>query len=444
MQSTAVPGFSRACLVAALLIMAMAVPAAATEGYFRNAYGARHGGLAGAGVADSRDATAAALNPAGLVHVKQQELDIAASVFSPRRKFDHINGGGFTPAADVNSDNNYFLIPNIAYSKHVGGPLFDTIAFTMNGNGGMNTTYKYGTCGFGAPGIFCGGRTGVNLIQMLMSIAVAKQIAPGISVGVAPILLAQRFRADGLGGFAGLSTDPAHLTNLRNDWAFGGGLRAGIEWAVMNNVRLGVAGTTPLWSQPFDGYRGLFAGQGGFDVPASVQAGIAVDLSKDVTVMADYRRIFYSSVESINNPSTNLFQCIGGNASFCLGGSNGAGFGWHDINVFKIGIEVRNAFKGVDLRAGYSYNDQPYGSRDVMINILAPGVVQHHFTVGARIENVLPKLDLELAAAFVPSASVKGVELNPPLAFGAGHAIGNEMWQFELTAGFKYKLGAAN
>jgi len=44
----------------------------ATEGYFQNALGARHKGLAGAGIADGKDATIMTLNPAGLVHVGRQ------------------------------------------------------------------------------------------------------------------------------------------------------------------------------------------------------------------------------------------------------------------------------------------------------------------------------------------------------------------------------------
>ena len=43
-------------------------PAFATEGYFQYGFGARQKALAGAGVADGRDATTASLNPAGLVN----------------------------------------------------------------------------------------------------------------------------------------------------------------------------------------------------------------------------------------------------------------------------------------------------------------------------------------------------------------------------------------
>ena len=58
---------------------------------------------AGAGVADSRDATAAALNPAGLVHVRT-EASIAASLFSPRREVGEPSVSGAT----VESGSDYF------------------------------------------------------------------------------------------------------------------------------------------------------------------------------------------------------------------------------------------------------------------------------------------------------------------------------------------------
>lgn len=420
--------------------------AEATEGYFRNAYGTRHGGLAGAGVADGRDATAAALNPAGLVHA-QTELNLAATVFSPRRTYDHVSGPfGFLPLFDVDSDKNYFLIPNAAVAWRTPGfGLADVVGLTMYANGGMNTTYPATNggafCPFPGMGLFCGGAAGVNLEQMMMSLAFAKQVTPGISVGVAPIFLAQRFEARGLAAFGAMSVDPGHLTNLRHDWAFGGGLRAGLEMTVMPGVRIGVAGTTPIWSQKFDKYRGLFADGGAFDVPATVQAGVAVDLAPNITVMADWKRIFYSGVDAVANPSTNLVNCAFGQAQFCLGGTQGAGFGWHDINVYKVGLEMRRILPSFDLRLGYAYSEQPYERRDVMINVLAPGIMTHHFTVGGMVHEVLPNLDLEFAAAYAPSARIAGAEL-PIVAAGEAHQIASEMYQLEFTMGFRYRFGA--
>ncbi|KAB2917418.1 MAG: hydrocarbon degradation protein [Hyphomicrobiaceae bacterium] len=428
---------ARGILGAAVAVLAFepATSAFATEGYFQHGYGARQKALAGAGVADGRDATAASLNPAGIVHA-DNELDVALSIFSPRREMKGSGPAGFTPTGTVESDNEFFPVPNIARNWRLHGhPLFDAVALTMYGNGGMNTEYGTNTvsgCGAGA-GVFCAGRAGVNLQQMFLSVAGAKKFG-NVSVGVAPIFAMQMFEAKGLAAFSTASSDSANLSGRDTDVSFGGGLRAGIEWSVLPNLRLGLAGSTPIWMQRFDRYSGLFAEQGGFDIPASLQAGVALDVTPAVTVMADYKRIWYGSVPSIANPSPNFLT--GG----LLGLDNGSGFGWKDIDIVKIGVEWRTS-PNLTLRAGYAYNTQPIPSRDVMFNILAPGVVQHHITGGLQYR-LSRNLDLELAAMYAPHTTVTGNEL----AFGgpsnAAHQIEIGMHQLEVTAGIKYRFGA--
>jgi long-chain fatty acid transport protein len=391
----------------------------ATEGYFQLGYGARQKALAGAGAADSRDATAASLNPAGLVHVPDQ-VDMSVSLFSPHRD---VTGSGtmMVPQGEVESDRTLFLVPNLAWSKRVRNPLFDVVALTVYGNGGMNSTYTGGNCmgGMGPTGIFCGGKTGVDLQQMLISAAFAKQIAPNLSVGVAPIVARQQFKAYGLGGFG--------VGNEGYDESWGGGVRGGIEWAITPSVRLGFAGNSRIYMDEFNKYKNLFAEQGDFDIPASAQVGIAIDLRPNLTLMADYKFINYSGVKSISNSSTN---------TGAFGSDNGPGFGWHDVNVFKVALEWR-ATPSATWRLGYSYNDNPIESNDVMLNILAPGVVQHHFTAGAEFK-LSDKLSLELAGVYVPESSVKGPEYVNGQATGG--TIDISMHQYEVTAGIKYRL----
>ena len=189
-----------------------ATPASATEGYAAHGFGARHKALAGAGAADSRDATAASLNPAGLVHVGD-EITASVSVFSPRRGFSETGAGPLLNVnGDIDSRRNFFFVPNFAWStRQLRNPLFDVVAFTMVGNGGMNTSYdNIGNTGCGGgSGVYCAGPSGVNLLQMIMSVAMAKQIAPGISVGVAPMFAVQTFESRGLEAFSGFSNSPA-------------------------------------------------------------------------------------------------------------------------------------------------------------------------------------------------------------------------------------------
>ena len=201
-------------------------------------------------------------------------------------------------------------------------------------------------------------------------------------------------------------------------------------------VRLGVSGNSRIYMQRFKKYQGMLANQGDMDIPASIQAGVAVDATPSLTLMADYKHIFYNAVGSIGNASTNLPAAPGTGANY-LGGSNGPGFGWQDIDVFKFGLEWRDAIQGVTLRAGYSYNTSPIKSRDVMFNIMAPGVVKHHFTAGTKIE-MTDSLDLELSGMYAPEEKVSGAEIAPGKA---NHGIEVSMHQWELTAGVVWKFG---
>lgn len=441
-----------ALAVAAATALIFVMPADATEGYAPPGFGARSKALAGAGVADSRDATAAALNPAGLVHVGD-EITMSVSAFNPNRSFS-TDGPGLLIGGpiDVDSDKPWFFIPNLAWSTRAfANPLFDVMALTVVGNGGMNTSYPTFTndnlnfCP-GGQGVFCSGKAGINLLQMVMSVAVAKQIAPGISVGVAPMMALQSFDAHGTDLFAGFSTT-GNVSGNRNDWSVGGGVRAGIEIEPRKGFRIGVSGTTPIWMQDFEKYDGLFAQAGGFDIPASLQAGVAIDVTPALTLMFDWRYIWYGSIDSVGNPMSNILGCpklaspLNPANEFCLGGASGPGFGWNDINVLKFGVEYR-ANEKLTLRAGYAWNEQPINKADVTFNILAPAVTQHHITGGLEYD-LGGGYHVELAGMYAPNVSVSGPEFFNAEFGGPPQHVKLEMSQYEVTVGVKYKFNEA-
>lgn len=411
---------------------AIATPAFATEGYFQYGFGARQKGLAGAGVANGTDATTISLNPAGLTNVGT-EASMSMTVFSPRREVSVDNPAGFIPFGTTESGNNWFYIPNMALNYRLApGSIVDTVGVQMYGNGGMNTDYPgmgrtSPPCPPGGTGIYCGGKAGVNLQQALLSVAFAKAFG-NVSVGVAPTIARQTIEVDGLSLFALNSFDPGHFSGNGTNSSWGGGVRAGVEWKVMPNVRVGVAGATPMWMTNFKEYRGLFAGGGNFDIPANLQAGIAVDVNPALTLMFDYRHIFYGSVDSIANPSNNPFP---------FGTANGPGFGWGDVDVFKFGVEYKMN-PALTLRAGYAYNTGAIKSRDVFFNTIAPAVVQHHITGGFEYK-YNSNLSFEMAGAYVPRGSVTGAENAYP---GDPANVKISMEQFEFTLGAKYKFGA--
>jgi long-chain fatty acid transport protein len=412
--------------------MVASTPAPASEAYFQNGIGARNKALAGAGVASSTDATAASLNPAGLANVESQ-VDVAVSIL-------YLDGGYWAETlpgpGSINADGRHdsdpglTFIPNLALNWRVNWGLVDAVAFTAYGNGGVNTHYgnvANANCP-GLSGVFCGGPMGIKLAQSFYSLALAKQVMPGISVGVAPILAHQTGKVEGAALFAPASIDPANFSNRGTDDSWGVGVRGGIEWTVRPGLRLGIAGNAPISMSNFDKYRGLLAEQGGFDVPGSLQAGVAVDVTPRLTLMADYKRIWFSSVASVSNPITNPLP---------FGADNGPGFGVRDLDVIKVGLEWQ-ASPALTLRGGYSYNTAPIGSRDADLNIMTLGVVQHHVTGGLKYR-LTRNLDVELAAMYAPRATLSGTELTNP-----ARAVEIEMSQFELTVGAVYRFGDRN
>ena len=186
-------------------------------------------------------------------------------------------------------------------------------------------------------------------------------------------------------GVAGLRrpltrSDPAHVTNQGTDVSWGGGVRAGIEWALAPQFRIGVAGNSRICMHEFENYRGLFAEQGDFDIPASLQAGVAFDATPNLTFLADYKHIWYGS-DRVDRQSVDQ-SCRQ------LGSDNGPGFGWKDIDIVKVGVEWRNLARPHAARRLLPTTRARLQSRDVLFNILAPavGAASHHRRLRVRVE----------------------------------------------------------
>lgn len=400
-------------------------PTLATEGYFSHGYGAVNKSMAGAGVALSMDAMSQATNPAALTGVKSQ-FTADLSAFSPHRSHTVTGapsgGGGTFPLNEgsYDSDRELFAIPGMA-----GSYLFDDVSafgWAFYANGGMNTTWNEP-----AGGVFYGGKTGVDLGQGFLQFTYARELSPGISVGISPILAAQRFKAFGLVAFSPYSSDPNNLTDNGYDWSYGYGGKLGVQAELAAGFTFGAAYESRIYMTEFDKYAGLFAEQGDFDIPASLQAGFGWDSGAGVKVALDYKRIFYGSIDSIANPL--LPNLSPGN----LGTDNGAGFGWETINAYKLGIEWQ-ATPVLAVRAGIGINDNPIPSSEVMFNILAPGVQEQHYTAGLTWQ-ATPNGALNVGMMYSPSNSVTGPN---PLEAPNQQTIKLEMWQWEGTVGWTW------
>lgn len=372
--------------------LAVAPSALATNGYFQIGYGAKSVAMAGAGVANPQDSLAAASNPAGIALV-DDGWDLGLRWFSPRRDAA-IDCSGIslcTRSIGDKSERENFLIPNFGYKRQLDDKI--SIAFTLFANGGMNTHYKrnifdeaFAALGGAPPGTGTGlpntGTLGVNLEQMLFSGTISYRINEVHTVGISPVFGFQRFSARGLGDFAALSSDPGSLTNRQTDTAVGAGVRLGWIGQVHPKLTLGANVASKVYMTKFEKYSGLFVDDGAFDIPAHAAVGISVHPTAKLTLAFELQRIFYSDVDSINNPGPTLAE-LGGTITpeRRLGASNGIGFGWESIWAFKFGVRYELNKKWT-FRAGYNHGDSPIPDNEVLINILAPGTVEDHLTFG--------------------------------------------------------------
>ncbi|HQQ64476.1 MAG TPA: outer membrane protein transport protein [Pseudomonadales bacterium] len=380
--------------------------ASATDGYFSNGYGVKSQGIGGIGIALPQDALAAASNPAGTARVGNR-LDVGVSLFRPQRGAEI--SGSPVPGANgkyEGNDTSTFIIPDFGYTQQLSDKSAYGVA--VYGNGGMNTDYKRNPyAAFGSAG-----KAGVNLEQLFVTPSYAYKLDDNNAIGVGLNLAYQRFQAKGLSAFAGSSSSPANLTNRGVDTATGAGLRLGWTGDISDDITLGATWASRIQTSGFDKYKGLFAEKGGFDIPGNYGAGIAWRATPALTLASDYQRILYSQVDSVGQPLSNLFA---GNP---LGSKHGPGFGWEDINVYKIGASYA-LNDSVTLRTGYTHSDQPVPKDQTFFNILAPGVVQEHYTVGATWK--IGEGELSAAYVHAPQKTVHGRN-SIPAPFGGGEA----------------------
>jgi long-chain fatty acid transport protein len=357
---------------APLALLAVAGSAGATNGYFLPGYGTNSKAEAGVGTALPQDALTVATNPAGLSDVADA-FTVGLEVFVPSRGGTLVQGG---QATDFNgNDTKTFYLPEIGFSQHAG----DRVSWGIGlyGNGGLDTDYGTNPYARFAPvGSGLGaGPAGVNLQQAFLSPAIAWRITDTQSIGASLNIAYERFQAQGIGLFAGFSSDPSAVSNHGFDSSWGAGVRLGWLGHFGDVVTLGATWQSKTDMGKLKKYAGLFADQGGFDVPSTYGLGIALRPVTGLTLGLDWQRILYANVASVGDSFDSLVQGVP------LGATDGPGFGWQDISVVKLGGSYQ-VTPAVTLRAGYSHSQQPVPASQTFFNILAPGVIQDHGSAG--------------------------------------------------------------
>ncbi len=406
-----------------LFLLSVTSIASATNGYFTHGYSIKNKALAGAGTALPLDSLAASMNPAGMVFVGSR-IDVGLTLFNPDRKYS-VSGDPSSPfglrPGSVESSSEWFLIPAFGFNRMINEA--SSFGVSIFGNGGMNTDYNAKTFFLTSP-------TGVDLMQLFIAPTYSVKLHPKHAVGVSPILAYQSFAAKGLDAFKSFSTDPSHLTDKGHDKSFGYGARVGYLGEILQNLFLGASYQSRIFMSKFNEYKGLFAEHGDFDIPSNWTIGLAYKATPALTFVADVQTIYYSEVDSIGN-SLNVRKLMQGKTP--LGGDNGAGFGWDDMTIFKFGIQWQSSEDWI-WRGGFSYGEQPIPSSEVLFNILAPGVIETHATLGVT-KKIGKNHEFDFAVMRGFEKEVKG-----PNPMDPQQKIELQMDQWEFSVGYTYKF----
>jgi len=465
-------------LTTAIATLLITTPLWATNGYFTHGIGTKNKGMAGSGLAMPEDAISVANNPAAALSAAGK-YDLGIGVFSPLRHYTtgaslaNGQGGAFTVGPnDVDSDKNYFFIPNMAGAWKIDDNSAWSIAFY--GRGGMNTTWEGGTATFDPdgpgpapvmtlPGTFGGslfsngnkGTASVDLSQAFFEVGYARKAGEKFTWGASLIGVMQVFAARGVGAFAGFTETfaasggtvfPQHLSNNGHDQSFGFGAKVGFQFDMTEKVSLAASYQSQLNMGKFKDYADLFAQHGGFDIPAEFRAGITFRPNARVALNFDVDHIWYGDIDSVANPVRNVYACptagLGGtDLSSCFGGDNGGGFGWEDMTVFKIGVQWSSG-NDWTWRAGVSHGDQPIPENETLFNILAPATIEDHITFG--FTNTLTSGDeWSMSFMYAPNKKITGQGNFDPFTSGnpfdptQSITLDMDQWEVEFSYGWR-------
>ena len=435
--------------VASLFLLVISQCSFATTGYFSLAYGPKSSAMAGAVVAAPQDATISAVNPAGMAVIGDR-ADISLMLFSPIREASldpRSIGGNFE--VKQKSSRDFFLIPNGGISSKITDKL--SWGLSVYGNGGMNTTYSRNIYDETMAVVFSGspatvpegtttgmantGELMIDMGQAVFAPTLSYKLTENHSFGISALLGVQYFKAKGLGNFQGFTTPGStDLTDTGYDFSYGAGVRVGWLGKVHPKVTLGLAGASPIYMTEFHKYSDLFAEQGGFDIPANLTAGIAFRPVSELLMSFDYQRIFYGSVNSISNngpvPSGSGPSIPAGQGR--LGANNGLGFGWQDINVYRLGLKYQYN-SNWSVSAGYSWNDRPFEADQLLFNIISPAVNTKHATFGFSYS---PDKSSEWSVAY--QHAFKETMSTSQTAFGVPGSV--SMYQNAIEIGYSLKF----
>jgi long-chain fatty acid transport protein len=359
-----------------LVVLVVCVSMAFASGYQIGEHGARAMGMGGAYVAQASDGSAIFFNPAGLSFQKGLKVLLGATLITPATTFT-----GPTPSTaktDMVSQTFNPINAYITYSMDNG------LSFGL----GVYNPYGLGT---EWPATWVGRYYAVKsdiqsfYINPSVSYRFSDKLAVGVGVSyvTATVTLERKlpltpmpdggFKLDGDG--TGINFDAGLLWKPTPALSVGASYRSETKIdfegdATFSNIP-GVAPFTLLFPSGVTGKATL-------PMPSSLMAGVAYDITKDLTVEADFQYMGWSSYDELK---VTFNKAVAGSTT------SSDVVDWSNSILIRLGGEYR--MNKLSLRAGFIYDQTP--QPDKAVDATLPDADRVEFTVGVgyQITNMI-------------------------------------------------------
>ncbi len=419
-------------------LLALAVPAWATNGMYLAGYGSEAAGRAGANIAVADRSLGLQANPAGIGQLQGQHLGLDLQVLAPKMHY-----GGDMANNSIDAKDVLFAMPSISWVRGSHGSPW-TYGFGFISQGGMGATFEGYRTPFGnTDGTF----SEVRFLTATPTVAYTpvEDVSLGASVNVGYSDVKFRFYpntsfysdmgtpsdpTDDMGFFGMDLTDRAKTVNTS--------VRLGALWHATEQVQLGATWQSRTEGKYENGTLQMNmaaiglgpvrydAAVDGFTWPQQFGLGVQLRPTPQWIVAADARRYLWNgAMQTITVQGTNPDKAVPGpfatmNVPFV--------FQWEDQWAWIVGTEYRvnDAFT---VRGGYNFGKSPVPAST--LNPLFPATTEQHAAVGASWTWMSNTVNLAIERAFEATETNMNTNqnVNP---FGPGATVDHSQWTVSL------------
>jgi len=432
------------------MLMLMAAPSWAQTGHVLNGVGPIDQGMSGAGMAAPQDAlTALHWNPAAIFAVPGKTLDIGIQLMMPTSTLtSSVQAGAFGPAfgppvtmqGATDSDAGPFPIPSVGFAYAPEDSKW-AFGFSAYGVGGFGVDYAQSAMNpILTPQMPNGGMGFGEMTSAFMLLQVSPTVAyrlndkisfgfsstwnmANLELSVFPATPPQFIDAFGTPNIP--QDDLPLYPDAPGTWALGWGFQAGLHAMVNEDLSAGVSFKSRQSFNDFE-YEPETAGAPDYtfqmDFPMIVSGALAYTGVEDLLLALDVRYIDYA-----NTPG---FDEVGFDNQFAV-----KGFGWDAVTVVAIGAQYMVA-EGLNVRAGYAFNNSPISDDVAFFNAPAPALVEQHISGGFSYQ-INDMIKFSMAGQYAPNVENTGIWKNPMFPGGENPAtsITNELSTLTLIGG---------